>query len=216
MTTTARWMPTFIAVCCIPAALFAGTVAVPHTFANGAVAQAADVNANFGALATAVEQAAPSGSIVAYGGATAPAGWLLCNGAAVSRTTYAALFAAIGTAHGQGDGSTTFNLPDTRGLFLRGVDGAAARDPDVAARTAAATGGNTGNAVGSVQLDALKSHGHSVSNGSTSLGFNPGSSGTQRVVNSGAADGNNTVTAQATGGSETRPKNLSVHYLIKI
>jgi microcystin-dependent protein len=49
-------------------------------------------------------------------------GWLKCNGAAVSRSTYAVLFAAIGTLYGAGDGTTTFNLPDYRGEFLRGLD----------------------------------------------------------------------------------------------
>lgn len=53
---------------------------------------------------------------------TAPTGWLKANGDAVSRTTYAALFAAIGTTYGEGDGSTTFNLPDLRGEFIRGWD----------------------------------------------------------------------------------------------
>jgi len=53
---------------------------------------------------------------------SAPSGWLPCNGAAVSRTTYAALFARIGTTYGAGNGSTTFNLPDLRGEFLRGLD----------------------------------------------------------------------------------------------
>lgn len=57
----------------------------------------------------------PAGVIAAYGGAAAPTGWLLCDGSAVSRTTYADLFTAIGTAYGAGDGSTTFNLPDMRG-----------------------------------------------------------------------------------------------------
>lgn len=57
---------------------------------------------------------APVGAIQAYGGTTAPSGWLLCQGQAVSRTTYADLFAAIGTAFGTGDGSTTFNVPDLR------------------------------------------------------------------------------------------------------
>lgn len=56
----------------------------------------------------------PPGVVADFAGASAPAGWLLCYGQAVSRTTYAALFAAIGTAHGAGDGSTTFNLPDAR------------------------------------------------------------------------------------------------------
>ena len=57
----------------------------------------------------------PSGSIIAFGGAAAPdAGWLLCNGADVNRTTYARLFAAIATAYGSGNGSSTFGLPDLR------------------------------------------------------------------------------------------------------
>ena len=64
----------------------------------------------------------PAGSMLPYGGATAPPGWLLCDGSAVSRTTYAALFAAISTAFGAGDGSTTFNLPDARGRVLVGKD----------------------------------------------------------------------------------------------
>jgi microcystin-dependent protein len=57
----------------------------------------------------------PTGSVVMFAGSAAPTGWLLCDGSAVSRTTYAALFAAIGTTYGTGDGSTTFNLPDLRG-----------------------------------------------------------------------------------------------------
>lgn len=56
----------------------------------------------------------PSGTIVAYGAASAPTGWLLCDDSAVSRTTYARLFAVIGTGYGTGDGSTTFNVPDLR------------------------------------------------------------------------------------------------------
>ena len=64
---------------------------------------------------------APIGAILAFGGATAPAGWMICNGAAVSRTTYAALFAAIGTAFGAGDGSTTFNIPDLREATTKGA-----------------------------------------------------------------------------------------------
>ena len=63
----------------------------------------------------------PSGSIIAFGGAAAPdAGWLLCDGSNVSRTTYARLFAAISTAYGTGDGSSTFGLPDLRDRVLLG------------------------------------------------------------------------------------------------
>lgn len=63
----------------------------------------------------------PTGSVIPYAGESAPDGWLLCDGAAVSRTTYAALFAVIGTTFGSGDGSTTFNLPDLRGRVAVGV-----------------------------------------------------------------------------------------------
>lgn len=64
----------------------------------------------------------PIGAMMAYGGPTAPTGWLLCYGQAVSRTTYAKLFAVIGTAYGVGDGSSTFNLPDKRGRASIGAD----------------------------------------------------------------------------------------------
>ncbi len=62
-----------------------------------------------------------AGEIRMYGGSSAPAGWLICDGSAVSRTTYAALFAAIGTTFGTGDGSTTFNLPNFKGRIPIGV-----------------------------------------------------------------------------------------------
>jgi hypothetical protein len=65
--------------------------------------------------------AVPTGAILPYGGLTAPSGYLLCNGAAVSRTTYAALYAITGDAFGSGDGSTTFNVADTRDLPIFGA-----------------------------------------------------------------------------------------------
>lgn len=67
----------------------------------------------------------PTGGLLPYGGASAPAGWLLCDGSAISRATYAALFAVLGTAYGAGNGTTTFNLPDLRGRVPVGVDGGA-------------------------------------------------------------------------------------------
>lgn len=66
----------------------------------------------------------PAGAIQMFGGASAPTGWLLCDGAVVSRTTYAALFAAIGTVYGAGDGSTTFALPNLKGRVPVGLDAA--------------------------------------------------------------------------------------------
>jgi microcystin-dependent protein len=72
-------------------------------------------------IASASSPLVPSGVIWPYGGNSAPSGFLLCDGAAVSRTTYSALFAVVGTTNGPGDGSTTFNLPDLRGRVVVGA-----------------------------------------------------------------------------------------------
>lgn len=63
-----------------------------------------------------------AGMLMPYAGASAPTGWLLCYGQAISRTTYSDLFATVGTTYGNGDGSTTFNLPDLRGRTIAGKD----------------------------------------------------------------------------------------------
>jgi microcystin-dependent protein len=81
----------------------------------------ADNSVTLAKLVTALQQAlVPAGAVQAFAMNSAPSGWLAANGAAVSRTTYAALFSAIGTTYGAGDGSTTFALPDMRGYFVRG------------------------------------------------------------------------------------------------
>ena len=157
-------------------------------------------------------QTIPAGVISAFGGTTAPNGYLICDGSAVSRTTYPDLFAAIGTSFGAGDGSTTFNLPDLRGTFLRGVDGTAGKDPDKATRVAV-NGGNSGNAVGSYQADALQTHTHQFP-----LYFqDSGSRGYPRSSNPSNLDGNYTTTGPigANVSTETRPKNVNVNYIIK-
>lgn len=82
------------------------------------------------ATASGAEAAIPTGTLTAYGGATAPTGWLICDGSAISRSTYADLFAIIGTTYGSGDGSTTFNLPDLRGRVIVGF-AASGGHPDV-------------------------------------------------------------------------------------
>lgn len=90
---------------------------------------------------------------------TCPDGWLREDGAAVSRTTYSALFALLGEDYGSGDGSTTFNLPDSRGYFTRHQDSGAGRDPDATARTDRGDG-TTGDNVGTLQQDAVDDHTH--------------------------------------------------------
>ena len=96
----------------------------------------------------------PSGAVMYFAGQTAPTGWLKANGAAVSRTAYAALFAAIGTTYGAGDGSTTFNLPDLRGEFMRGWDDGRGID--------------RGRAFGSAQGDAIRNISGSIDVGNNS------------------------------------------------
>jgi len=132
--------------------------AVPYAGEAGRAAGAAGALQD--QLDTLAAHTVPVGGVLPYAGEAAPPGWLLCNGAEVSRDEHAALLAAIGTAHGAGDGATTFNLPDYRGRFLRGVDDRAGRDPDSELRVAAGDGGNGGDAVGSVQESAIQGHGH--------------------------------------------------------
>jgi len=139
---------------------------------------------------------------MAYAGSTVPAGYLVCNGSAVSRTTYADLFAAIGTMYGSGDGSTTFNLPDYRGMFLRGHHfgkSSGTTDPDYATRQ-----------MGAAQSDLIKSHQHLLpySNGATAP------SGTHATPPWQGIDSTQHSTV-AFGGTETRPVNVSVAYIIK-
>ena len=159
----------------------------------------------------------PPGSINAFMGINPPPGWLLCDGTVVGRTAYARLFAVIGTSSGPGDGSTTFHLPDLRGMFLRGVNGSRSGtdflDPDAALRTNVITGANSGNTIGSVQFDELKSHSHNLSQNITQPAGGPiGGSGPSSAH---SPDGGTYITATATGGSETRPKNVYVNYIIK-
>jgi hypothetical protein len=90
---------------------------------TGMASSVADGSITLAKLVSAVQQMLlPSGAVSAFAMSAAPDGWLECNGGLVSRTTYAALFSAINTTYGVGDGSTTFTLPDFRGEFLRGWD----------------------------------------------------------------------------------------------
>lgn len=102
----------------------------------------------------------PPGVVVDYMAATAPAGWLLCNGQAVSRTTYADLYAVIGASFGAGDGSTTFNIPNLTGKFLAMAGGAVG-----------AIGVSGGAATTTLATGHLPSHTHGLGN-HTHLGAN--------------------------------------------
>lgn len=118
----------------------------------------------------------PPGTILAFAGTNAPPGWLPCDGRAMRSSEQPRLFAAIGQAWGDGsndsnniaenppDETTDFNLPDLRGLFLRGATVGSTNsfftDPDAAVRQRSRPGGNLGDAVGSVQADEFKTHNH--------------------------------------------------------
>jgi len=138
----------------------------------------------------------PTGAVFWFAAVSTPAGYLECNGATVSRTTYAALFAIIGTTFGTGDGSTTFNLPDLRAEFIRGWDHG--------------RGVDTGRTFGSSQADELKSHTHPVSFIRSNAG---GGSYAEDADSSGSTSNNST---DATGGTETRPRNVALLPCIKI
>ena len=172
---------------------------------------------------TALPQAVPTGSVHMMATTTVPSGYLKCNGAAVSRTTYADLFAIVGTAHGAGDGSSTFNVPDLRGEFVRGWDDS--------------RGVDSGRNFGSAQSDQNQQHNHSAT--ATSTVTDPGHFHDVPYSNSDSGDGvieesgtgfsgveptnsattgisvSTSVSIANSGGSEARPRNIAMMYVIK-
>lgn len=104
----------------------------------------------------------PTGSIINFAGSTAPSGWLLCDGAAVSRTLYTALFSVIGTTYGVGNGTTTFNVPNTAGRMVRGVGTASwtGLGGGTASTTVVTLGGSGGADGTKVSADNLPQHRH--------------------------------------------------------
>lgn len=162
------------------------------------------------AIVAATAALIPAGAVLAFAKSAVPSGWLKCDGAEVSRTgATAGLFAAIGTTYGVGNGSTTFNLPDLRGEFIRGWDDARAVD--------------TGRVFGSAQSDEIKLHGHPYRSGTASVSSPDGTGGFQReggnATNYSAYTGTPSATAGqqigGTGGTETRPRNIAMMYCIK-
>ena len=175
------------------------TFDIANTYTQAQADALLAAKADASALATVV----PSGSVIYVAMNTAPTGYLKANGAAVSRTTYAALFAAIGTTFGVGDGSTTFNVPDLRGEFIRGWDDG--RGVDVS------------RAFGSAQDDAMQGHIHQV-------GVPNGSGGSFYLalatsVGSFLASTGNPVSNGTNGtpriASETRSRNVALLACIK-
>ena len=173
-----------------------------------------------------VDAAGPAGAIMAFAGTTAPSGWLKCEGQAVSQTTYAALYAAIGsTWNTGGEGAGNFRLPDLRGMFLRGTG----------TNATGSSSGAVGPSVGAYAADTYLNHSHAVtdpghSHGGTNSGLilthtngssawitlNAGSASTiYSSTTTASATTGLTVNTSTTGGTETKPKNYGVLYIIK-
>ena len=220
------------------------TANTANTTANSALstANAATSTANT-ALSTA-QALNPTGMVIWVAMSNAPAGFIKANGAAVSRTTYSALFAAIGTTFGSGDGSTTFNVPDLRGEFIRGWDDG--------------RGVDSGRSFASVQAQSYQSHDHtgstagagthshsgstntagnhvhsinattdlfteeddnfvSVRDGNFSFTYNTNSAGdhAHSFSTNSVGDHAHSFTTNASGGTETRPRNVALLACIK-
>lgn len=153
----------------------------------------------------------PIGSVIAYAGTSAPsANWAICNGQAISRTTFAVLFALLGITFGSGDGTTTFNIPDLRGRVVAGVDGGANR-LTTATMTSQALAGTGGTELRTLVTGNLPPYTPTGTNAPNAGGVNPlavaaGSSGTQFTGNPGTNTYTvvnfNTLTVPFTGGAQ--------------
>ena len=204
-----------------------GNVALtlPSSITNGGFLQT-DGSGN---LSFQIVAGVPTGAVFCVAVATIPTGYLECNGAAVSRTTYAALFSFIGTQYGAGNGSSTFNLPDLRGEFVRGFDNG--------------RGVDSGRGIGSSQSGQNLSHDHDADASATSNVSDPGhrhnargygndddggnqftGSGNNSVRNNAIEDAttgisvatNVSIDVDNDGGNEARPRNVAMMYIIKV
>jgi hypothetical protein len=173
----------------------------------------------------------PAGAIIPFAGPIEkiPVGWLLCDGSAYNQVDYPKLFEAIGTYWG-GPSPEMFNVPDLRGVSLRGVSGSSNdgfSDPDSALRVSRHAGGAFGNSVGSYQQDAMQNvtgvigdfNTYAAIKGNTTGPFNRNRVYTSTGIGSGQSDGYDRVdfdlSRVARTSSETHPKNAYVNFIVK-
>ena len=195
------------------------------TFSDGLKTATPAATSNDTSVATtefvrqAVDSSVPSGAVMHFAMQAAPAGWLKADGSAVSRTQYPALFAAIGTTFGAGNGKTTFNLPDLRGEFVRGWDGG--RDIDPGRAFGSAQGDAIRNITGSI--DTGINSGHQLFDEATATGALAISQRRWKAWTSDTQDGRNNPSAFDFDASrvvptatENRPRNIALLACIKI
>jgi len=202
------------------------TLLVPPTAATGSDCTATDKRRR-----NIKNQLVPIGTILPFAGTVAPYGFLLCDGSAVSRTAYAALFQAIGTTVGAGNGSTTLNVPDLRGRFLLGLDNLGGTSANrVTASEADTLGGASGSETHTLTVNEMPSHFHGIKTGDSSQAsitpddtnynkFQRGVAGMNMYARNNAA---NTWTTNSgilnTGGSSPHnnmPPYLAIGFIIK-
>jgi len=174
------------------------------------------VDAQIAAIPAATDLT-PAGTVIYTARSTAPTGYIEANGLAISRSTFSVLFAAIGTQYGVGNGSTTFNVPDLRGEFIRGWSNGHTVDP--------------GRTLGSSQLSQNKSHshggsvtgsgahGHNYDRSAAGAGTEGGDQGVHDFNTPTAVTGNGAHThglsISVDGGTESRPRNIALLACIK-
>lgn len=179
---------------------------------SGPTASAGTSTTQLATTAFVLSNGAPTGVINMWGTSTAPSGWLLCTGTAVSRSTYAALFAVIGTTFGSGDGSTTFNVPNYTNRMPYGT-------------TVGATGGSADAIVVShthtaTVTDPAHSHTYQGSNyqANNAAGSQPDWIGASTMTTNSSTTGI-TVANSTTGVSGTNanlPPYLGINFIIKV
>lgn len=165
-----------------------------------------DGNGDFKALIKSLRL----GMITMWGGAVAPTGALLCDGSAISRTTYADLFAIIGTTFGAGDNSTTFNLPNFQGVVPKGVGSQTIN-----------TRSKSGPSLGALQEDQMQGHYHDLSRPNSAWMSDSGTQDSQTVtgiraynlmsVASPVSDGTNGTPRT---GATTRENCLGINFIV--
>lgn len=170
--------------------------------------------ADYNAAADAVDYLVPTGALMPFAGSSTPTGWLGCYGQAISRTTYAALFTAISTTYGVGDGSTTFNIPDLRGRVIAALDNLGGSSANVVTDADAdALGGVHGAETHTLTTDEIPSHTHSITMESSTSG---GVSTVKAETNANTPNESSTSGATGGGGAHNNVQpTMFMSYIIK-